>query len=63
MSLPLFELCIVENRRWTVKELTELTGSCWVCSAANVSAGLKDVQVCCQAHTMSLELGAPLDAL
>lgn len=55
MSLTITEQCIVQDRRWTAKELAELTGSLWVCSAPDVSTGLKDVQDCSQAHTTSLE--------
>lgn len=55
MSLAIIEQCIVEDRRWTAKELVELTGSLWVCSAPDVSTGLQDVQDCCQVHTTSLE--------
>jgi hypothetical protein len=55
MSLAIIEQCVVEDRRWTAKELAELTGSLWVCSAPYVSTELKEVQDCCQAHTTSLE--------
>jgi len=55
MSLAIIEQCIEEDRCWTTKELAELTGSLWVCSAPNVSAGLKDVEDCCQVHITSIE--------
>jgi hypothetical protein len=63
MSLAITEQCIEEDRHWTEKELVEFTGSLWVYSALNVTTELKNVQVCCQVHTTSLELGTTLVAL
>ena len=63
MFMAIIEQHMAEDRHWTAKELAELTGSLWVCSASDVTSGLKDVQDCCQAHTTWLECRATLDAV